>query len=257
VCGNTVEIEGKPPERVLCPRCGSVVLDLRVAGASETLPVKSPERKTPRRLGDYEIISAIRRGAMGVVYRARQRKVDRVVALKVLLAGEHASEEQVERFMRETRAVAQLTHPNIVPLYDVGFSDGFHFFAMELVGGRSLDVLLARKGSLSVEEAVSVAKQVAAAIAHAHAKGIVHRDIKPANILLDDEGNVRVTDFGLAKELQAEKAFTRSGVTIGTPHYMSPEQARGRSKDVDERSDVCSLRTSTSLEPPRAFSGLM
>ncbi len=191
-------------------------------------------------IGNYEIIEEIGRGAVGVVYKARQKNLNRLVALKILLAGQAASEEQVKRFHQEALAVAKLRHPNIVPVYDVGVHEGKHYFAMEYVEGRPLHHIM--KGSrFSPNEALEIILKVAAAISDAHRHGIIHRDIKPANIMIGESGRVQVMDFGLAKEVEADTQFTRSGTTMGTPNYMPVEQAQGDNKNIDARSDIYSL----------------
>jgi serine/threonine protein kinase/tetratricopeptide (TPR) repeat protein len=229
-----------------------VPIDEEVDPSAETVAL--PEQQAPKEkpgaeqevarpgmtIGNYEIIEEIARGAVGVVYRARQKSLNRVVALKILLAGQAASEEQVQRFRQEALAVAKLRHPNIVPVYDVGVFEGKHYIAMEYVDGRPLHHLL--KGPrLTPNQALDIILKVADAIYHAHKHGIIHRDIKPANIMVDDTGRVQVMDFGLAKEIEADAQFTRSGTTMGTPNYMPIEQAQGDNKNIDERSDIYSL----------------
>jgi hypothetical protein len=207
--------------------------------------------------GKYEILGEIARGGMGVVYRARERALNRTVALKVLLAGEGATAEQIQRFIGEARAAAALQHPGIVQIYDVGEEKGVHYFAMELVEGLALDQLLKRDGPPEPAQALRIIRDVARALDFAHGKGIVHRDIKPGNILLSSAavsssairssgtsgGDMRVllSDFGLAKDLSTASSLTISGNLLGTPAYMSPEQAAGRTSEIDARSDVFSL----------------
>ncbi|MHC4914206.1 MAG: serine/threonine-protein kinase [Planctomycetota bacterium] len=190
--------------------------------------------------GDYRIVEEVARGAMGIVYRAEQRRLGREVALKVMLTGEHASEGEVRRFTREAQALARLKHPNIVPIYDIGEVDGRHYFTMDFVEGQTLSQVLSER-ELTVTEGLHIIEQVADAVAAAHTRGVVHRDIKPSNIMLDSDGGVHIMDFGLAKAAGAETKHTRDGTTIGTPSYMPPEQARGEVSRVDERSDVYSM----------------
>lgn len=190
--------------------------------------------------GNYEILAEVSRGSFGVVYRARQQGLDRIVALKVLLAGSHASPEAVARFQREARAVAKLKHANIVPIYDIGTQDGHHYFAMEFVEGRSLSAQI-QKQAVTIPDALAIAEALADAIESAHQQGVIHRDIKPSNILVDPRGLPHLTDFGLAKQVDLDTQYTQSGTTLGTPAYMPPEQARGEVQNVDARSDVYAL----------------
>jgi WD40 repeat protein/tRNA A-37 threonylcarbamoyl transferase component Bud32 len=187
--------------------------------------------------GDYELIERIARGGMGVVYKARQTKLQRVVALKMVLAGQLASDEDLQRFQLEAEAAAQLDHPGIVPVFEVGEHDGQHYFSMGFVDGGSLAERL-RDGPMAAREAATVVRQVADAVAYAHERGIIHRDLKPGNVLLDSSGRAKVTDFGLAKRLEGASQLTSSGQILGTPNYMAPEQAAGRAEEVGPVSDV-------------------
>lgn len=217
-----------------------------------------PVPAVPRSFGKYEVLGEVARGGMGIVYRAHEPRLNRVVALKVLLAGEGASEEQIRRFTTEARAAAALQHPGIVQIFDVGEERGVHYFAMEYVDGIALDGLLKRDGPMEPAQALRVVREVARALQFAHENGIIHRDVKPGNILLSaraesadglersSEGaqkreGVKLSDFGLAKDLSAAGSMTISGNLLGTPGYMSPEQAAGRISEVDAQSDVFSL----------------
>ena len=200
-----------------------------------------PEAKlaTPD-LGKFELLEEIGRGGMGVVYRARQLDLQRVVAVKMILSHQLATAEEVRRFQIEARAAACLRHPNIVAIHEIGERDGRHYFVMDFVSGESLAKRVSR-GPLSVEEASRLLIGIALAIQHLHTQGIIHRDIKPSNILLDEQGQPFVTDFGLAKIFDTDDGQTRTGAIIGTPSYMSPEQAAGRNQLISPRSDVYSL----------------
>jgi serine/threonine protein kinase len=194
----------------------------------------------PKTLGKYQVLGAIGRGGMGEVYKAFQPDLNRHVAIKTLLSGEQATPEFLERFQREARVAAKLAHPNIVPIYDIGAEGKLHYIVMEHVEGRSLKELMSEK-RLDPESALKIAHTVARTLQFAHERKIVHRDIKPANILLDRQGRVRILDFGLAKSMADGKALTLSSVMLGTPYYMSPEQAFGAPEEVDHRTDLYSL----------------
>lgn len=190
--------------------------------------------------GKYELLGEIGRGGMGVVFKARQKDLDRTVALKMIQASHLASREQVRRFLAEARAAARLQHPHIVRIFEAGQLHDQHYFAMEYVAGASLAERL-KEGPLPADDAARCVSAVAQAVDHLHRQGIVHRDLKPSNILLDGNGRPYVTDFGLAKMFGPDSATTHSGAIMGTPSYMSPEQAAGKTSQVGPLSDVYSL----------------
>jgi HEAT repeat protein/tRNA A-37 threonylcarbamoyl transferase component Bud32 len=194
----------------------------------------------PVRLGRYLIDSEIGRGAMGVIYKGRQEKLDRWVAIKMLLPGAMSSPEMVKRFQREARSAARLKHPNIVTIHEVGDSEGKPFFTMDLIEGISLDTMM-EAGKLDAQVILPIIRDVALAVDYANSNGIIHRDLKPANILIDGEGKPRITDFGLAKDISSASVLSVSGEIMGTPDYMSPEQAAGRIHEIDGRTDVFAL----------------
>jgi eukaryotic-like serine/threonine-protein kinase len=189
----------------------------------------------------YEILGELGRGGMGVVYKARQVALNRVVALKMVLSGAHASQHQLERFRTEAEAIARFQHPHIVQIYEVGERDGLPFFSLEYLPGGSLTDQIKREPQ-PAERAARIAAQLARGIQYSHSHGIAHRDLKPANILFDTDGVPKITDFGLAKKLEAGAAsHTQSGTIVGSPSYMAPEQARGDIHDVGPSADVYSL----------------
>jgi serine/threonine-protein kinase len=205
--------------------------------------VESPEPDLAgRRLGDYQLLRRLGRGGMADVYLAEQLSLRRQVALKVLKASLATDDGYVRRFHNEAQAAARLVHANIVQIYEVGCVDGLHYIAQEYVPGQNLTQLLTRLGrGVDVRQAVSILRQVAAALHKASEQGIIHRDIKPENIMISPAGEVKVADFGLARVMQSNEALnlTQIGMTMGTPLYMSPEQVEG--KPVDPRSDIYSL----------------
>jgi len=193
-----------------------------------------------RYFGDYELIREIGRGAMGIVYKARQISLNRPVALKMIRSAALATDDELRRFQNEAEAIALLDHPHIVPILEVGNHEHQRYFSMKLIGGSSLDKKLADYVT-DPKSAASLLKKAAEAVHHAHQRGILHRDLKPANILLDEHGNPVVTDFGLAKRVVGDSELTHSGTIVGTPAYMSPEQASGRRGAVTTSSDVYGL----------------
>ncbi|MCA9216604.1 MAG: serine/threonine protein kinase [Planctomycetales bacterium] len=203
-------------------------------------PLGQVQAPSARRFGDYELIQEIARGGMGVVYKARQLSLDRLVAIKMILSGDLASDEMVRRFRTEAEAAARLQHSGIVAIHDVGQWQGQHFFSMDFVDGRSLSDLI-REGNMSPRIAATYTRQIADAIQYAHEHGILHRDLKPSNVLIDRNNQSRVTDFGLAKRVEDRSDLTQTGQILGTPSYMSPEQASGDQSQIGPATDIYSL----------------
>ncbi|MGA0039231.1 MAG: protein kinase domain-containing protein [Pirellulales bacterium] len=194
----------------------------------------------PASLGDYELLEEIGRGGMGVVYKATQRSLGRTVAIKMLLRRDLATPVDIQRFHSEAEAAAQLDHPGIVSVYEVGEWDGHPFYSMQYIEGTTLARRLA-DGPMAAKESARLLAEVADAVEVAHAHGVLHRDLKPSNILIDRLGKPHVSDFGLAKRIEADASVTHTGAIVGTPCYMAPEQAAARRGDVGTTSDVWSL----------------
>ncbi len=203
-------------------------------------PLDPPAAAIPRRIGDYDIIAPIASGGMGVVYKARHATLDRLVAIKTMLRAETASPDEIRRFHAEAEAAAQLDHPGIVPIYEVGEEDGRHYFSMAFVEGGSLLASLG-DGPMEPLAAAGLVRSVAEAVAYAHERGVIHRDLKPGNILLSSGGSPKVTDFGLAKRVETAGDLTHTGQVLGTPSYMPPEQARGDLTAIGPLADVYAL----------------
>src|SRR5262245_14981126 len=221
----------------------------RLAGIEFVHRAARPSTATPAQLGDFRIVREVGRGGMGVVYEALQLSLKRKVALKVLRFGVTADREVMQRFQREAETVAHLNHTNIVPIHAVGCEEGVHYYAMQFIEGRSLAAVAeeSQKNPPSAparlerfQEIAGWMLQAAEALAHAHQRGVIHRDIKPSNLILDPEGTVWLTDFGLAKRAD-EVTMTAAGILMGTPRYMSPEQAGAARQPIDHRTDIYSL----------------
>ena len=198
------------------------------------------DNSAPIEFGDYELLEEIGRGSQGVVYRARQKSLNRVVALKVIALGHWATEPHVKRFRREAEAAARLNRPGIVPIYEVGERDGACYFSMGLIEGGQLDAILERE-PMPIRSAVELIVKLAHTVQYAHEHGILHRDIKPGNILLDAKGEPHLTDFGLARLVETESTVTRTREVLGTPSYMAPEQAAGEHTKIGKATDVYGL----------------
>src|SRR5881296_494978 len=207
----------------------------------------SPDSKTTAQaaellgeFGDYELLNEIGRGGQGVVFRARQKSLNRIVALKVIGLGQWATKAHLRRFRLEAEAAARLEHPGIVPIHEVGERDGSCYFSMKFIEGGQLDEV-ARREAMPIRRAVELIANVARTVHYAHEHGILHRDIKPGNILLDAKGEPHLTDFGLARLVETESTVTRTLEVLGTPSYMAPEQALGENATVSSATDVYGL----------------
>src|SRR5262249_17773086 len=246
---NREELLDRHPEHVDALRAFFADLDrmdrvaspLRLAGGLDvTSAVEANGHSTSptvRYFGDYELLEEIARGGMGIVYKARQVSLNRIVALKMILAGSFASSRDVQRFRSEAEAAANLDHPHIVPIYEVGEHEGQQYYSMKFVEGTSL----AKHPRSDPRREADGMVDVVRAVHHAHQRGVLHRDLKPSNVLVDSHGTRLVTDFGLAKRLASgDRSFTETGQVLGTPKYMAPEQAAGR-KDLTVAADVYSL----------------
>ncbi|MBW3670598.1 MAG: protein kinase [Acidobacteria bacterium] len=227
-----IQLDGDPR---FCSECGSAVPR---AAASTGDPIHTALAERLR--GQYQLLRLLGRGGMGSVYLARDLSLDREVAIKVVTA-ESGAPQTYERFRREAKTAAKLSHPNIVPLYSFGEVEGMPYFVMGYVRGESLADRLRRDGRLPEDEARRIGAEIADALDHAHRQGVIHRDVKPDNVLLEDEsGRALLTDFGVARAIEAGETLTQHGSVIGTPDYMSPEQAAGEAT-IDARSDIYSL----------------
>ncbi|QJE98244.1 WD40 repeat domain-containing serine/threonine-protein kinase [Luteolibacter luteus] len=227
---------GSPLSGEHCPRCL-----FALTFSDEEMVPDSGEASPWMRLAGFELYEEIGRGGMGVVYRARQPLLDRVVAVKVLLQAKFAGPEERERFLREAQTAARLQHPGIVRIIDVGDDEGVPWFSMEHVSGKSLEEIV-REHPMEARQAAGCLLRVADAVQHAHQKGVLHRDLKPSNILLDQTGQPHVTDFGIARLLSGDggkTGITRTGQVLGSPSYAAPEQALGG--DADVRTDIYGL----------------
>ncbi len=191
-------------------------------------------------LGDYELLEEVGRGGQGVVFRARQKSLNRVVALKIIGLGQWATKAHLRRFRLEAEAAASLDHPFIVPIYEVGERDGQCYFSMKFVEGGQLDEVV-KETPMPIRQAVELIAKVARTVHYAHEHGILHRDIKPGNILLDAKGEPQLTDFGLARLVESESTITRTLEVLGTPSYMAPEQAAGNNAVPKSATDVYGL----------------
>ncbi len=222
------------------PELGEAVSALLEEATANHNPSREAPARNPETLGDYQLIEVLGKGGMGIVYKAKQRKLNRVVALKTILAGHLANKDQIDRFRLEAEASARLDHPGIVPVFEIGEENEVVFFSMGFIDGESLAQRL-RANTLAPRDAALVVKQLAEAVAYAHQANVVHRDLKPGNVLLDESGQPKITDFGLAKLVDRDDGMTVTGAVVGTPSYMSPEQAKGDAESVGPLSDVYSL----------------
>jgi predicted Ser/Thr protein kinase len=226
-----------PENSRFCLSCGA---DVSAGDATSTSSIDVVRERLQRAIeGKYRMDRLLGKGGMGAVFLAHDLALDREVAIKVLPPDVAQDEQVVRRFQQEAKTAAKLDHPNIIPIYRVESEGGLHYFVMKYIAGTSLEDLLEKRQPLPVPEIQRILWEAACALGHAHQRGVVHRDVKPANIMFDHDGRVMLTDFGISKALQAATGFTATGMIIGTPHYMAPEQGKGA--PVDGRADQYSL----------------
>jgi serine/threonine protein kinase len=260
VCGGLLPADAA---EALCPRCALAgALELKPEGREQRAESKGQKSEVGDQkptaqeaqasaignrqseignaFGDYELLEKVGEGGMGVVFKARQKSLDRIVALKMLRLGPQAAPEFVQRFRAEAVAAASLQHPHIVAIHEVGSHQGQQFFVMDYVEGQSLARLVGNR-LLPARQAAQYVQAVADAVHYAHEHGILHRDLKPANVLVDSADQVHVMDFGLARRLEGDWGLTLTGQVLGSPHYMPPEQAAGKRGRVSRRTDVYGL----------------
>jgi eukaryotic-like serine/threonine-protein kinase len=237
-CGEKIYVDAP---KGLCPAC---VLETGLGPIEEeaVAGIDDPGHpaKVLRDYGDYELLEEIGRGAQGIVYRARQKRLNRTVALKVIGLGQWATQAHLKRFRLEAEAAASLDHPCIVPIYEVGEGDGSCYFSMKFVEGGQLDEVITQE-PMALRRAAELIAKVARTVHYAHEHHILHRDIKPGNILIDQQGEPHLTDFGLARLLETESTVTRTLEVLGTPSYMAPEQAAGKNTQLTSATDVYGL----------------
>jgi serine/threonine protein kinase len=230
-----------PADTFFCGKCGTKLGIEGTPQYSKTMTMMAPAPELPRGTlfaDRYEVIEELGRGGMGSVYRVEDKKVNEEIALKLINPEIAQDRKIIDRFSHELKVARQISHRNVCRMYDLGEADGSHFITMEYVQGEDLRSLLKRIGRLPEDKALAISRQVADGLAEAHHLGVIHRDLKPGNIMVDREGNAKIMDFGIARSTKA-KVVTATGMIIGTPDYMSPEQAEA--KEVDGRSDIYSL----------------
>lgn len=242
-------LKGNSPDG-LCPTCllkqgleiiTEISAESPSVSESENKPATQESDSSAQTFGDYELLELIDRGGMGVVYRALQKSLNRIVALKMIRSGQLATTDEIQRFKTEATAAARLHHPNIVPIYEIGEQDGIYYYSMRLIEGENLARTI-RRGNLTQRAAASCLAKIARAVHYAHQHGILHRDLKPTNVLLDADGEPHLTDFGLAKLIEQQgENLTQSQAILGSAAYMSPEQAAGKTSEISVASDVYSL----------------
>jgi serine/threonine protein kinase len=233
-CGATI-----PPDTPQ-QSCGACLLETGLLGDEGSSDLATAPEPMLMDFGDYELLEQIGRGGQGVVFRARQKSLNRTVALKIIALGHWATEGHIKRFRSEAEAAASLDHPQIVPIYEIGERDGSCYFSMKFVEGGQLDEFV-RREPLPIRRAVELIAKLARTVQYAHERGILHRDIKPGNILLDQKGEPHLTDFGLARLVETESNITRTMEVLGTPSYMAPEQAMGNNAQLTSATDVYGL----------------